>query len=219
VCGYPQGFTHGEDGYGHHHDVQAVRQQRLAEGQAALAGDGVDSHQADGQAEGQRGKAAEPGRPQDRGDGQQGQDHDGEVAGRTQADGELDHDRRADGKQGGADGAGDERADGRRRKRLRSPARLGHLVAFDRRHHRRRFTGRIQQDGGGGAAVHTAVVDAGEHNEGAGGFQGVGDRKQQCHSHGGAKARKDADGGAQEYADHGVEEVHGGEGGGETVHQ
>ncbi|MNI44312.1 hypothetical protein D3C73_986830 [compost metagenome] len=56
VGGNPEGFTYGEDRNGNHHNVQAVHQQRLAEGQATLAGHGVDAHQSDGQAQGQRGE-------------------------------------------------------------------------------------------------------------------------------------------------------------------
>jgi hypothetical protein len=219
VGGHPEGFTDGEDRHRHHHNVQAVGQERHAEREPGLARDHVQAYQADGEAKAQRCEAAKAGGTEDRGDGQQGQHHDREVARRAQADGEFHHDRGADCQEGGTDGAGNEGADGRRRKRLCRTPRLGHFVAFDRRHHRRRLARCVQQDRGGGAAVHAAVVDAGEHNEGAGGFQGVGDREQQGNGHGRAQARKDADGGAQEYADHGVEEVHGGQGGGETVHQ
>ena len=134
-------------------------------------------------------EAAQPGGAQDRGDGQQRQQHDGEVVGRAQADREPGHDRRADHQQRRADRAGDERADGGGRERLRGPARLGHLVALDGRHHRGRLPGRVEQDRGGGAAVHAAVVDAGEHDEGAGRLQRVGDRQQQRHGHGRADAR------------------------------
>ena len=96
---------------------------------------------------------------------------------------------------------------------------LGHLVALDRGDHRGGLARGVQQDRGGRAAVHAAVVDAGEHDERAGRLQGVGDRQQQRDGHGRADAGQHADGGAEEDADQGVEQVRRGQRGGEPVHQ
>ena len=91
--GNPECLADGEDGHCHHHDVQAVRQERHAESEPGLAGDRVQAHQADGEAKAQGREAPKPRGTEDGGDRQQGENHDGEVAGRAQADGEVHHDR------------------------------------------------------------------------------------------------------------------------------
>ena len=44
----------------------------------------------------------------------------------------------------------------------------GHQISLDRRHDRAGFARRIEQDRGGRTAIHGAVIEAGEHDEGAG---------------------------------------------------
>ena len=78
------------------------------------------------------------------------------VAGDEQRHGHADH----------AHGAGHEGADGGGGERRTGTAVLGHLEAFQRRDHGAGFARGVEQDGGGGAAVHGAVVDAGEQDEG-----------------------------------------------------
>jgi hypothetical protein len=97
--------------------------------------------------------------------------------------------------------------------------RLGHLVALQSRDHGRGFTGRVEQDRGGRAAIHAAVVDAGEHDEGARRLDVVGDREQQRHGHRRADARQHTHGRAEHDADTGVQQIHRGQRGGEAVHQ
>jgi prephenate dehydrogenase len=64
----------------------------------------------------------------------------------------------------------------------RRPAAAGarHLVAFERGDDRGAFARRVEQDRGGRAAIHAAVVDAGEHDERAGRVELVGDGQQQA---------------------------------------
>jgi hypothetical protein len=70
-------------------------------------------------------------------------------------------------RRGTSNRAGKERADGRDRKAA-APARpfLRHLVAVDRGDGGRGFTGHVDEDGGGRAAILRTVIDAGEHDEG-----------------------------------------------------
>ena len=103
--------------------------------------------------------------------------------------------------QHGRDAAGEERADRGDRERRTGAALPGHLVAVERRHHRRRLAGNVDQDRRGRAAVLRAVVDAGEHDQRADRRQAEGDRQQ--HRDGGerADARQHADQRADERAD------------------
>jgi hypothetical protein len=102
----------------------------------------------------------------------------------------------------------------RRRSRWpRSPAparrgRPGHLVAFERGDDRGAFARRVEQDRGGRAAIHAAVIDAGEHDQRAGRVELVGHGQQQRHGQRRADAGQHADGGAQRHADQRIEQVH-----------
>ena len=51
------------------------------------------------------------------------------------------------------------------------PSFLGHLVPVDAGHYGGGFPGYVEEDGGGGAAVHGAVIDAGKKDHGPGGIQ------------------------------------------------
>ena len=79
----------------------------------------------------------------------------------------------------------------------------GHLVAVDAGDHRGRFARQVDQDGGGGAAVLRAVVDAGQHDQRRHRRQRVGGRQQ--HGDGGdrADAGQHADQRAEQAADEG----------------
>ena len=96
---------------------------------------------------------------------------------------------------------------------------LGHLVALDGCHHRRRLTRCVEQDRRGGAAVHAAVVDAGEQDERLRRLEAEGDRQQQRDRHGRADARQHAHEGAQQDADGGEGEVLRREGVGHAVEE
>ena len=142
------------------------------EGQPLLAGHLVDADEADGEADEQGGEAADAGAAEHGADRDEGEQHDGEVLRRAEADRELHDLRREQGQQQRADGAGDEGADGGRGERLRGPAGLGHLVALDGRDDRGGLARGVEQDRGRRAAVHAAVEDAGEHDEAPGSARG-----------------------------------------------
>ena len=62
------------------------------------------------------------------------------------------------------------------------------------------LAGRVEQDAGGGPAVHRAVVDAAEHDEGAGRVEAERDRQQHRDGQRRADARQHADRGAERHA-------------------
>ncbi len=108
----------------------------------------------------------------------------------------------------GRDRAGDERADGGGGERRPAAAGLGHLVAFERGRQRGALARRVDQDRGGRAAIHAAVVDAGEHDERAGRIELEGDRQQQRDGERRPDAGQHADRGAEQHADQREQQVH-----------
>ena len=73
--------------------------------------------------------------------------------------------------------------------------------------HRGAFARRVDQDRGGRAAIHAAVVDAGEHDQRARRIELEGDRQQQRDGQRRADAGQHADRGAEQHADQRVEQV------------
>jgi hypothetical protein len=181
--GHPQRLADREDADGNHHHIDAVGKLGEAEGQPLLTGHLVDADQPDHQSEQQRREATDPRRAQDRRRTGEGQQHDRQIVRRSQADRELHHLWRDQGQQQRPDRPGHEGPDRGGRQRLRGPAGPGHLVAFDRRHHRGRLARRVQQDRGRRAAVHAAVEDPGEEDERLHRLQPVRDRQQQRDRH------------------------------------
>ena len=106
------------------------------------------------------------------------------------------------------DQAGDERADRGRRQRRAAAALARHLVALERGDDRGALARRVEQDRGGRAAIHAAVVDAGEHDQRAGRVELVGDRQEQRDGQRRPDAGQHADRGAERHADQRVEQVH-----------
>ena len=125
-------------------------------------------------------------------DGGQRQDHQREVLGRAEQQRHLDHQRRDEGQRRRGDRAGDERADRGGSERLGAAAFTRHLVTVDGGHDAAGLARRVEQDRRGRAAVHRAVVDAGEHDEGGSRFQIIGDRQQEGHGEGRADAGQHA---------------------------
>ena len=198
----------GEEAHRHHDGVDAVQELGDAQGEARLPGLQVDSDQTQRQAEEQAGKPARERSAQNRGHGGQRQDHEREILGRPEQQGQLDQHRGHEGERQGGDGAGDEGADGGRRQSLGAAALPCHLVAVDRGHDRARLARRVEQDGGGRAAIHGPVIDAAEHDEGGGGVELARDRQEQRHGERRPDPRQDADRGADRDAQGRPEEVH-----------
>ena len=131
----------------------------------------------------------------------------------------VGHEGREQRHQHGGDGAGHERADGRRGQRRAGAAALGHLEAFERGDHGAGLARRIQQDRGGRSAVHRAVVDAGEEDHAGRGLHLRGDRQQHRHRHRRAQPGQHADRGAHRAADEGPQQVDRRAGGGKAAEQ
>ncbi len=91
----------------------------------------------------------------------------------------------------------------------------GHLVAVEAGYDRGRFARRVDQDGGGGTAVHRPVEDAGQHDDGAhrpllrgqGARDRRGDGNQERHPAGRADARQHAHERADENAEEAEQDV------------
>ena len=101
--------------------------------------------------------------------------------------------------------AGDEGADRRDGERRPGAPVLRHRVAVDAGHHRRGLARYAHQDRGGGAAVHRAVIDAGEQHDGDDRVQAEGRGQQQADAGERPQARHHADQRADQAAD---ERVH-----------
>src|SRR4029453_7288091 len=134
-----------------------------------------------------------------------------------EAEGDPHEKGREEGQADGGEGAGDEGPDGGGGEGGRPAAPTRHAIALQRGDDRGGFAGSIDEDGGGRAAVHRAVVDAGEHDEAAGGRELVGRGQQQGARERGPDAGKHADRGAEERPEEGEQEVRGGERDAEAV--
>ncbi len=77
-----------------------------------------------------------------------------------------------------------------------------HLVAVEGRHDGGRLSGRVQQHGGDGAPVHRAVIDGGEHDDGAGWIEVKCEGDENRDAGRRSDARKDAD----ELAEHATDQ-------------
>jgi hypothetical protein len=82
-----------------------------------------------------------------------------------------------------------------------------HLVAVDAGDHRRRLARHVDQHRGDGAAIHGAVVDGAQHDDGAGWIEAEGERDQDRRCRPPARGRQHADQCAQRAAREGVEQV------------
>jgi hypothetical protein len=105
------------------------------------------------------------------------------------------------------------------RKRRPGAALLGHLETVERGHHRGRFTGNVDQDRRGRAAILRAVVDAGQHDQRANRRQAEGDRQQHGDGGDGADAGQHADQRAYQRADQAEQQVDGADGNTKAEHE
>ena len=129
-------FGDAEHAHGDGHEADAVGQFRDAEGEALLAGlhigaDQAQRHAEDHHADGLHHRALGEHRGDD-----QAEQHEREVIGRAEAQRHLREQRAGSGDQDGAHGAGEKAANGGGGERGTGAAIAGHLVAFQRCHHR-----------------------------------------------------------------------------------
>ena len=188
--------------------LHAVQQLRHAERQPRLAGEPVDADEAERQPDEQAGEAADRRIAEGRRHGDEGDAHQREIVLRAEAHRDLDQPGRQKHDAERRNRAGDERADGSGGERRPAAAGLGHLVAFERRRQGRALARRVDQNRSRRAAVHAAVVDAGKHDERAGGIELEGDGKKQRHSQRRPDAGQNTDRGAEHYADQRIEQIH-----------
>src|SRR5262249_5329690 len=130
------------------------------------------------------------------------------IVGRPELERPIHHHGRQKGDAEGADRTGNERADGRGRERRAGAAVARHLVTLERRDDGGALARRVEQNRRGRAAIHRAIVNAGEKDECRGGLDLEGDRQEQRDGQRRAEARKDADGGAQRGAHQAPQEIH-----------
>ena len=142
----------------------------------------------------------------------QAQNHQTEVLGRAELEGQLGQGRCKGGQDQGTHTTGKEGAHAGSGQGGACSAVTGHLVTVNHRHDGRRLPGQVDQDGGSRPTVLGAVVDTGQHDQGGDGRQGIGGRQQHGNGGQGANAGQDADQGAEQTADEGVDQVLEGEG-------
>ena len=155
-------------------DVDAVEQLRDAEGEARLPGQACRCRPGRGEPEEQATRSPRTSeRAEQRGHRDEGQHHQREVLGRPELRRRARPPRR--------ERRSAQRARSCRRRTSRSPRwpapaaprpRLAIWLPSSAVDDRGRLARRVEQDRGGRAAVHAAVVDAGEHDEGAGRARG-----------------------------------------------
>ena len=143
---------------------------------------------------------------------QEGQDHEAEhhqaeIFGRSECDGDAREPRRHQHQCHQRKRAGDERAERGDAERRAGAALLGHLVAVDTGDDGRGLAGNVDQDRGGRAAIHRAVVDPGHHDDAGFRRSRQRDRQQQRHRRDRADAGQHADQRADEDADEAIEQV------------
>ena len=189
---------------GHH--PEPVAQLDHAVGEPEIARHGIDAHHAEHEPEGGHGEGLEHGSPAHVREHEEAQEEEGEVLGRPQAEGEVGERRREQHQRDHRQRPRDEGADGGDGQRGARAALLRHRVAVDAGHHRRRLAGDAHEDRGGRAAVHRAVVDAGEEHDGAGGVEPEGGGQQEADPRQRAHAGQHAHEGADRQPDEGVEE-------------
>src|SRR5215218_10142254 len=208
-----------EDAHGEHGKVDSVGQERKTEGHALLAGleigaDRGQQHADQDHGDGLQDRAA---RQHNRKD--QTHDHEREVLRRAEDQrqaSERGAQRRND---EGRHGAGEERPDGRDAERHAGAALTGHLVAVERGDHGGGLAGNVDQDRRGRAAILGTVVDAGQHDQGAGRIEPEGDRQQHGDGGDGTDAGQHADERTDETAQEGEPEVDRGQGDAEAEAQ
>ena len=179
--------AHGDVG-----EPDAVGEFREIEGHATGAGFEIGADHREEQAEHDHGDRLEHRafRQHDRED--QAEHHEREVFGRPEQQREAGQRRTERRHQHRRHATGKERADRGDRKRGARASLPRHLVTVESGDHGGRLARNVDQDRGGRAAVLRAVVDAGEHDQGAYRGQPEGDRQQHRDGRDRADARQHA---------------------------
>ena len=203
-AGPGQDFAEPEQSDRHRHDADAVAQLLDVEAVAEMAGHHVDADGAEQQPERRHQQRAHQRGRRHVGEEDQAEHQQRGVFRRAEAQREVRERRRHHRQRDHAERAGDERAHRRDAERRAGAALLRHGVTVDAGHHRGGFAGDAQQDRRGRAAVLRAVVDAGQHDDGLGRVEAVGDRQEDADAGERADPRQHADQRADEAAEEGV---------------
>ena len=195
----------------HHQELDAVGQQRRAEGQPIGAVDRVGPHRADQQSDGEADERIRQGTAAQRHDAGQPEQQDGKVFRRGEAQRKgrkrLCQEHHDDGGQGAAD-------EGRHQ---RPPERLGRLaapphgVAVPEHGHIDRLAGDAKQDGGEGAAVRAGHIHRGQQHDGGGHVHAVGEGQGESDAHHQREPRQHADQEPDDDAEHEHRQIERGE--------
>ena len=180
--------------------VDAVEQLRDAERETRVAGELIDPDQAERQSEKQTEESVQQRSAEQRRHGGKRHDRECEVLGRPEPQRDARQEWREERQRDGRERARHERSDRGRRQRRGAASLPGHRIAVDRGRNRCGLTRRIEQDARRRAAVHRAVIDAAEHDEGADRIEAEGDWQQQRHSECRPDSGQHADGGAERHA-------------------
>ena len=219
VFGHLQNLGDGKEPHRYAHEAEPVQKRGDPVGEAFDAGGGVHADGAEKDPEGAGNQPLDHGFPHQGDDQGHSQGHQGKILRRAEADGEFGQRGRQQHQADHAQGPGDEGADGRYAQGRAGPAFLAHLVAVQAGHDRGGFPGKVHQDGGGRAAVHGPVVDAGQHDDGGGGIHAEGEGNEHGRPGHRPDAGQDPDDGPHGHAEKAEEEIGGGEDRGKTRNQ
>jgi hypothetical protein len=196
-----------EETHGHRDEVDARVEVGQVEGEAGVAGDGVGADDCEEEADGGRDDALERRLRAEVGDHDDAEHRQGDVLRRAEADGEARQRRSDEDQAEDRDGATDEGPDGGDRQGRTTAALLGHLVAVDGRDGAGCLPRDAEEDRGDRAAVHRAVVDAGQHDDRRGGLHAVREGQEQRDGRRRPETGQHADDRPDEHADEDVQEV------------
>ena len=183
------------------HHAEPVGELGDAAREAVVAAHRVDPDHAEQQPERRHGQRLRHRAAAHVGEHQHAHEEEREILGRSECQRQHRQRRRQQHQGDEAERAGDERADGGDGERGAGTTLAGHLVAVDAGDHGGRLARNAHQDRRGGAAIHGAVVDAGEQDDGGGRRQPEADRQQDADASKGAEAGEHTDDRAHQAAE------------------
>ena len=207
MCGHIKRLTDGKHRNRERRHFKTIQEIRNAEAQTGLARELVDADDRKRKADEEGSETAQRRIAKSGRDSHEREHHEREILTRPERQREFDDKRSNEGKRDRRQQTRDEGADGGRGKCWSTTSGPGHLVALERRDDRSAFTRGIEQDRRRRAAVHAAIVDAGEHDQRAGRIELVGDRQEKRHRERRTDTRQDADECAERDANQRVEQV------------
>ena len=190
-----------EESHDRRDQAHAVAEFEDAEGQPLGARNAVHADRADQQTEDAHHQGLEHGTRREVDEDHHAQEHQGEVFGRSECQGELGQGRGHEHQAQDGDRPGDEGAEGGDAQGGSRPPLPGHLVTVETGDHRGRLARDVDQDRRCRTSVHGPIVDPGQHDDrrdrgnvkGAGQEEGDGRRGSQAGQHADQRSHQDAD--------------------------